>query len=308
MSSTTTTTATNNIHHRMTHAMKLTEPYPTSTHHHNNSSSSTWQQLVVGAGSAAGSTAAVVSEESMKCLRYCVSWLQYAIRHLGQQMGLLRGFLVSLATNSNQQQQQQPMILATIKKDMVSTLRKVIDIITCYASNALPYQAKATIRGTILNLPSRWASLYDETNTANDDAIQQQQQQQQQQTNPSESYKQEDVALRLLAFGQESSEMLTGIHTVIDDTIQRAETWLERLRLINPMSSSSTATPSSPSSSSAAMAHQLPALSMNQHASKDEFNNNDEDDDFYNVLLPPILNLHISSSSSTATTATALKN
>ncbi|OAD05908.1 hypothetical protein MUCCIDRAFT_79024 [Mucor lusitanicus CBS 277.49] len=270
----------------------LTEPYPTSTH---TSNPSTWQQLVVGAGSAAGSTAAVVSEESMKCLRYCVSWLQYAIRHLGQQMSLLRGFLVSLATNSNQQQ-QQPMVLATIKKDMVSTLRKVIDIITCYASNALPYQAKATIRGTILNLPSRWASLYEETNTANDDVIQQQ-------TNTNESYKQEDVALRLLAFGQESSDMLGSIHTVIDDTIQRAESWLERLRLINPMSSVSAA------SSTSTMAQQLPALSINQHKSKGDFSGNDEDDDFYNVLLPPILNLHISSSSSsTTTTATALKN
>lgn len=151
--STATATTTNNINHRMTHSMKLNEPYLASTHNNSNSSS-TWQQLVVGASSAAGSTAAVVSEESMKCLRYCVSWLQYAIRHLGQQMSLLRGFLVSLATNSSQQ--QQPMVLATIKKDMVSTLRKVIDIITCYASNALPYQAKATIRGTILNLPSRW--------------------------------------------------------------------------------------------------------------------------------------------------------
>lgn len=142
-------TMADNSNRITSHSLKLTEPYSSTF----NNTSTTWQQLVVGAGSAAGSTAAVVSEESMKCLRYCVSWLQYAIRHLGQQMNLLRSFLVSLATNPNQ---QQPMILASIKKDMVSTLRKVIDIITCYASNALPYQAKATIRGTILNLPNRW--------------------------------------------------------------------------------------------------------------------------------------------------------
>lgn len=133
-----------------TSRMKLSQPYVSAT---NNPS--TWQQLMVGASSAAGSTAAVVSEDSMKCLRYCLSWLQYAIRNLGQQMGLLRSFLVSLAT-SPPQKQQQPVILASIKRDMVNTLRKVIDIITCYASTALPYQAKATVRGTILNLPSRW--------------------------------------------------------------------------------------------------------------------------------------------------------
>lgn len=80
---------------------------------------------------------------------------------------------------------------------------------------------------------------------------------------------QEDVALRLLAFGQESTEMLGSIHTVFDDTIQRAESWLERLRMINPMSS-------------------------NQATTVEE-----DDDDFYNVLLPPIRNLHISSPATT---------
>lgn len=76
---------------------------------------------------------------------------------------------------------------------------------------------------------------------------------------------QEDVALRLLAFGQESTEMLGSIHSVFDDTIQRAESWLERLRMINPMSNNNQPTTA------------------------------EEDDDFYNVLLPPIRNLHISS-------------
>lgn len=141
------------MNYTTTSTMKLSEPYITSP---TTTNSSTWQQLVVGASSAAGSTAAVVSEDSMKCLRYCLSWLQYAIRNLGQQMALLRNFLVSLATTP--QLKQQPMILASIKRDMVTTIRKVVDIITCYASTALPYQAKATVRGTILNLPSRWVS------------------------------------------------------------------------------------------------------------------------------------------------------
>lgn len=109
----------------------------------------------------------------------------------------------------------------------------------------------------------------------------------QQQTNH-DSYKQEDVALRLLAFGQESSDMLGSIHTVIDDTIQRAESWLERLRLINPMSSLSS--------------HQLPAPLSSNEIIKSDKDNNDDDEDFYNVLLPPILNLHISSASAATTT------
>lgn len=97
-------------------------------------------------------------------------------------------------------------------------------------------------------------------------------------------YRQEDVALRLLAFGQESTDMLTSIHTVFDDTIQRAESWLERLRMINPMSSSRNNI-------------QLPLPNNNPTTSAIAQN---EDDDFYNVLLPPIRNLHISTSTPTS--------
>lgn len=114
---------------------------------------STWQQWVVDAGSTAGSTAAVISEESMKCLKYCIHWLQYAIQHINLQMKLIRDYLVKVASNPND---NDTTILDTIKNEMITTLKKVIDVITCYAGNALPYQAKATIRKSILTLPNRW--------------------------------------------------------------------------------------------------------------------------------------------------------
>jgi hypothetical protein len=99
---------------------------------------------------------------------------------------------------------------------------------------------------------------------------------------------QEEVALRLLAFGQESTEMLTSIHAIFDDTIQRAESWLERLRILNPMSYSS--------SSSKNSNIQLPPPPNTTSGTSNE----EEDDDFYNVLLPPIRNLHISSSTASS--------
>ncbi|KAI8063710.1 transcription factor Opi1-domain-containing protein [Gilbertella persicaria] len=259
-----TITATTTNKRSDTNTVKLSESYTPST----------WQQIVVGAGSAAGSTAAVVSEESMKCLKYCSNWLHYAIQQLAHQMSLARDFLVSLATR---QKQEQPMLLSSIKKNMVTTLRKVIDIITCYAGNALPYQAKASIRGAILSLPNRWASMYD--GETNNDVIQQQ--------TKHDTYKQEDVALRLLAFGKESTDMLRSIQSVFEDTIQRAEGWLERLRMMNPIS---------PSINNNV---QLPSLTPKHF---EDLNNSctmqDEKDDFCNVLLPPIRNLHISRTSS----------
>jgi hypothetical protein len=120
------------------------------------STTSTWQQIVLNASSTAGSTAAVISEESMKCLKYCTHWLQYAIQHIQQQMNLIRNYLVSLSSNPN----TNDTTLLLIKNEMISTLRKAIDVITCYAGNALPYQAKLTIRKSILTLPNRWVSLY----------------------------------------------------------------------------------------------------------------------------------------------------
>ncbi|KAI8336761.1 hypothetical protein BC941DRAFT_428023 [Chlamydoabsidia padenii] len=58
----------------------LSAKSPTVIHHHRHTSTavsrSRWKQLMVHAGSAAGTTAAIISEESMKCLKYCLSWLQ----------------------------------------------------------------------------------------------------------------------------------------------------------------------------------------------------------------------------------------
>ena len=89
----------------------------------------------------------------MKCLRYCLSWLNYAMQHIDQQMNLLRSFLVSLATGSTNNTRNnanttttvvhdQNSTLASIKKEIVDTLRKVVEVVSKYAGSGLPEQAK----------------------------------------------------------------------------------------------------------------------------------------------------------------------
>jgi hypothetical protein len=59
------------------------KPYnkSSSRHHHRPiAPRSRWHQIVLHASSAAGTTAAVISEESMKCLKYCLSWLQVRMK------------------------------------------------------------------------------------------------------------------------------------------------------------------------------------------------------------------------------------
>lgn len=179
------------------------------------------------ASSAAGTTAAVISEESMKCLRYCLSWLQYASQHIDQQMNLLRKFLVSLASNNHESEERTTMTthddastLAQIKKEIVDTLRKVVEVITKYAGSGLPEQAKAAVRGFILALPTRWAVLNSSASPTASPSL-----------TPADSHIHE-TSIKLLNFGGESIEMIQSVALVFSDTIERAELWLNRLRVV----------------------------------------------------------------------------
>lgn len=154
-------------------ARSIAAPY--STHHPHPTTSGTappptvsrWQQLVMGAGSAAGTTAAVISEDSMKCLKYCLSWLKYAIQHIEQQMSVLKNYLVSIATSKSSSSSTLTVnnntnnrsVLSGIKKDIVETLRKVVEVITKYAGASLPSQSRQSVRGFILNLPGKWVNI-----------------------------------------------------------------------------------------------------------------------------------------------------
>ena len=48
--------------------------------------------------------------------------------------------------------------LTDVKRDVVDTIRQVVDIVSKYAGGALPEPARQRVRGFILHLPQRWAS------------------------------------------------------------------------------------------------------------------------------------------------------
>lgn len=49
-------------------------------------------------------------------------------------------------------------VLNGVKRDVVDTIRQVVDIVSKYAGGALPEPARARVRGFILHLPQRWAT------------------------------------------------------------------------------------------------------------------------------------------------------
>jgi hypothetical protein len=117
--------------------------------------------------------------------------------------------------------QDSAVKLGQIKKEMVDTLRKVVDVVSKYAGTGLPEQAKASVRGFILALPSRWAILHSKpTSPSASPAL------------PPADSNLHDTSMRLMDFGGESVEMIRSVSLVFSDTIERAELWLSRLRVV----------------------------------------------------------------------------
>ncbi|KAF9785226.1 transcription factor Opi1-domain-containing protein, partial [Thelephora terrestris] len=119
---------------------------------------SRWQAMLLEAGG----LGAAVSEESMRRLQYCLQWLQYATNHIDAQILILRDFMASLqagAARSGETVSHHHMrTLNDVKRDVVDTIRQVVDIVSKYAGGALPEPARQRVRGFILHLPQRWAS------------------------------------------------------------------------------------------------------------------------------------------------------
>ncbi|KAG8214954.1 transcription factor Opi1-domain-containing protein [Butyriboletus roseoflavus] len=122
---------------------------------------SRWQTVLLEAGG----IGAAVSEESMRRLKYCLQWLQYATAHIDSQMLILRDFIDSLQSYvvdpSASDAYVSPTRMRTlhdVRRDIVNTIRQVVDVVSKYAGGALPEPARARVRGFILHLPRRWAS------------------------------------------------------------------------------------------------------------------------------------------------------
>ncbi|KAF9316878.1 hypothetical protein BG003_001469 [Podila horticola] len=201
-----------------------------------------WRGVVATVGTASAAGVAIFSEESMKSLKYCLQWLQYAVQHIDHQIGLLRAFLVSLA-NPSQNTAMVPSnaasTLASIKKEVVETLRKVINVVSRYAGACLPDQAKINVRQFILSMPVRWATLNNESVPSTPLGSPS--------LGPSDRRPEDVAALnetseratKVLVLAHESSDMLKSVASIFKDSVDKAENWMDKLRYVgmNPQNS-----------------------------------------------------------------------
>ncbi|KAG9036008.1 hypothetical protein FRB95_010008 [Tulasnella sp. JGI-2019a] len=194
-----------------------------------------WQTVLVEASG----ISAAISEENMKRLKYCLQWLQYATSHVDHQIMVIQRFLTSLdAQMSGNPGALVPVTamrtISDVKRDVVATVRQVVEVMSKYAGGSLPEPARATLRGFILLLPERWAS-----------AMQQQEAEIQAHhaaapsvangsTSPAglAASTAQQAAKRVLTLATESVEMMRGATGVFRESLDRADAWVDRLQVI----------------------------------------------------------------------------
>ncbi|KAI9099800.1 transcription factor Opi1-domain-containing protein [Phlyctochytrium arcticum] len=196
---------------------------------------SRWHQVVAGVG--ANLSGLMLSDETMRGLKYCLQWLQYATNHIDRQIAALREFLArsgqnavsyvsGLASGSTSSSQPTPplspqnageitaassldifTLIASIKREVVETLRRVVDVIGRHAAVYLPGDARRNVRGFILGLPARWASIAGlNKGVTNEHAP----------NGDTEAHK-------VLTLATESASMLQGVQHIFTETVESAE-------------------------------------------------------------------------------------
>ncbi|CAG8565104.1 10896_t:CDS:2 [Paraglomus occultum] len=250
-----------------------------------------YAQLVMDGGAAIAAVGAVVSEESMKSLKYCQQWLLYATRHIDRQIAVLRQFILNLTTPSSNTAlipSSASATLASIKKEVVETLRKVIEVISLYAGACLSEQARRSVRSFILSLPKKWEYVNRQEHSTSPSPMSSPH------LPPANAHpinQTTDYARRLLSLANESKEMLGSVCQIFADSVIRAEAWVDKLSSVGIPSGGAAAMgnihfPSIPQTYDASShngPHRSPATNNYanaKHSHTTSFNN--EDDEYSN--------------------------
>lgn len=190
-----------------------------------------WRQQLVVSTSGLG---IAMSDESIRSLKYCLSWLRWANGHLGEAIQNLRNLLerwdegitpgeqpspMSVASMTQTQEERRQAALsariAALKADVLQTLKHVVGIVSNYAGGALPQNARDLVHRHLTSLPQRFnmASIAErDDESAN--------------TNGSEAAK---SGRRVMVLAQEGLDMMTQVSRVVNDTLVSAEGWCEKL-------------------------------------------------------------------------------
>jgi hypothetical protein len=190
---------------------------------------SSWQSRLVLSTSG---LSVAMSEESLRSLKYCLGWLRWANEHIGKVILALKSVLEQydqdgraegtiegsgkesqLIVRSEADRSALNAKIVELKKDVLKTLKEVVDIVSKYAGGALPENARILVRRHLTSLPQRFKL----ANLRNGDASKNGE------TDVTEG------ANRVLVLAKEGLDMMAQVSGVLDGTIVSAEEWCERL-------------------------------------------------------------------------------
>jgi hypothetical protein len=94
-----------------------------------------------------------LSSESIRSIQYCIEWLKYANSHIQSQVDLLKTSMDEYYVN-NQNYQALVQLIIKVKREVVETMRKVVEVVGKYAYG-IQFESRNLLRGFILSLPMR---------------------------------------------------------------------------------------------------------------------------------------------------------
>lgn len=182
-----------------------------------------------------------MTEESLRSLKYCLSWLKWANDHIGTVVTSLKTTMENYekaqleaggedhsmqGTSSSDETTNRNQLAEKItiyKSDVLKTLHDVINTVSRHAGGALPENARELVRRHLASLPQR----FQVANALGS----QQQQQPAASANDEEGREKEarESAQRVLVLAREGLDMMAQVSGVLDGTIVSAEEWCERL-------------------------------------------------------------------------------
>ena len=203
----------------------------------------TWQTRLVVSTSGLG---VAMSDESLRSLKYCLSWLRWANNHLGRVLSSLQSVLeewdraqstndsdndtamdTSESTPSRPAPRDRAVItqhLQHLRTDCVATLKKALDVVSKYAGGALPENAAVLVRRHLISLPERFHKASSTSEGAMGDTKMEDREKQQAQQPEAVT-----GAQRVMVLAREGLDMMGQVSAVVDGTIVSAEEWCERL-------------------------------------------------------------------------------
>lgn len=185
-----------------------------------------------------------MSEESLRSLKYCLSWLRWANEHIGRVIAALKENLEQYESHGQirladdhamhddpaQARRELGARISALRCDVLKTLQGVIETVSKYAGGALPDNARALVRRHLTSLPQRFR-LATQDSAANGSGAESPAAAAQRDSSTEEGQEKEvrEGAQRVLVLAKEGLDMMAQVSGVLDGTIVSAEEWCERL-------------------------------------------------------------------------------